>query len=486
MKRESWMLEPPKGGLFKDRNDNQQKIEKPPAPVQTVREMNPFLNPSVQKRPENYDNKPSLSWQAKKIQRTIELAQETGKSLLEVAEDRFGSYEEFLKLREMIEVSKMKPSGKKITEEKGKKVDNLKLNKDEDPAILEKREKIRLLEEELKSARKDRRKAAVERIEYQIQILKEDINEYKKKKTFTNPDDMDIQTMLQMERAESRHKMDRDFLSMSSKVKRNNDDTFDEIQETRNKKLKNKEKKIDMNEERARVLSKEQKTIEACPFCLESSFFDNSLVLATALKSFISIPKTGALHPLQLQIVPIEHIPSMLHGDEDLWDEIRNFKKCIIRMLASRGFTVVFLETCIKFNKLPHTVIDAIPLPGDCINQVKGYFKKAINEIGSEWSQNKKLVDTFEKGLRRSVPKEFPYFYVDFKLDTGYAHVIEKEESFSIDFGKSVVGQLLGLDATQWRDNAAVIKDDLILDKRISILKKTYPEYDWTHMLNDQ
>jgi len=40
--------------------------------------------------------------------------------------------------------------------------------------------------------------------------------------------------------------------------------------------------------------------------------------------------------------------------------------------------------------------------------------KKEIMESESEWSQHKKLIDTSDKGLSRSVAKGFPYFHVQF------------------------------------------------------------------------
>ena len=66
----------------------------------------------------------------------------------------------------------------------------------------------------------------------------------------------------------------------------------------------------------------------------------------------------------------------------------------------------------------------------------------------SEWNVHKKLIEiTNEKGgLRKQIPKslfpslffinfilyclDFPFFYVDFNGGKGYAHVVEKEESF--------------------------------------------------------
>lgn len=70
-----------------------------------------------------------------------------------------------------------------------------------------------------------------------------------------------------------------------------------------------------------------------------------------------------------------------------------------------------------------------------------------INRLGSEWAQNKKLVELRAGDVRRSVPHGFPYFAVWFAgasasgegeaLDPpfGYAHIIDDEREFAEKFG---------------------------------------------------
>jgi hypothetical protein len=62
-----------------------------------------------------------------------------------------------------------------------------------------------------------------------------------------------------------------------------------------------------------------------------------------------------------------------------------------------------------------------------CNSNIYFFLQKAIEEHGSEWAQNRKLLDLSKKDIRHSVPKGFPYFAVDFGLQAGYAHVIEDE-----------------------------------------------------------
>ncbi|KAK0576484.1 hypothetical protein LWI29_018224 [Acer saccharum] len=43
------------------------------------------------------------------------------------------------------------------------------------------------------------------------------------------------------------------------------------------------------------------------------------------------------------------------------------------------------------------------------------------------------------KRLRGSIPKDFPYFHVEFGLDKGFVHVIDDEKQFKSSFGLDVI-----------------------------------------------
>ena len=79
------------------------------------------------------------------------------------------------------------------------------------------------------------------------------------------------------------------------------------------------------------------------------------------------------------------------------------FQRCLVQMFESEKKDVVFIETVMTGKSLRHMVIDCIPLDGENAELAPMYFKKAIQECDTTWSQNKKLIDTREKGLRRSV-----------------------------------------------------------------------------------
>ncbi len=49
------------------------------------------------------------------------------------------------------------------------------------------------------------------------------------------------------------------------------------------------------------------------------------------------------------------------------------------------------------------------------------------------------------------MPSGFPYFHVQFGAGLGYAHVIENESDFPLQFGHEVVAGMLGIDATVFK-----------------------------------
>jgi hypothetical protein len=49
------------------------------------------------------------------------------------------------------------------------------------------------------------------------------------------------------------------------------------------------------------------------------------------------------------------------------------------------------------------------------------------------------LIDTSEKGLRGSIPQDFPYFHVEFGPSRGFIHVVDDEKNFKSILGLNVI-----------------------------------------------
>lgn len=110
---------------------------------------------------------------------------------------------------------------------------------------------------------------------------------------------------------------------------------------------------------------------------------------------------------------------------------------------------------------------------------------QAIDEAEDEWSQHnaKKLIDTSVKGLRASIPKDFPYFHVEFGLSKGFVHVIDDETSFKSNFGLNVLRGMLKLPAEDMHSRR---KHESVDSQKVAVrnFNQEWEPFDWTKQLD--
>ncbi|XP_048333604.2 uncharacterized protein LOC107422825 isoform X2 [Ziziphus jujuba] len=226
---------------------------------------------------------------------------------------------------------------------------------------------------------------------------------------------------------------------------------------------------------------------ERCLFCFENPKRPAHLVVAIANFSYLMLPQWEPVVPGHCCILPMQHVPSTRTVDDDVWEEIRNFKKCLIMMFAEQEKDVVFLETVMDLAKQRrHCLVECIPLPRDVAKEAPLYFKKAIDEAEDEWSQHnaKKLIDTSVKGLRASIPANFPYFHVEFGLYKGFVHVIDDEKQFKSSLGLNVIRGMLQLpeeDMHRRRRYEAVEAQK----QAVKSFARDWAPFDWTKQLHE-
>jgi hypothetical protein len=184
-------------------------------------------------------------------------------------------------------------------------------------------------------------------------------------------------------------------------------------------------------------------------------------------------------------IVPTQMAPSTTNCDEDTLEEMRNFKKCLMQMFFQLDQDCIFVETATNFDRMPHVVVECVPVSRKVAGNAPMYFKKALMECEDEWEQqNKAVIDT--RGVKRlssKIPKNMPYFAVEFGLSGGYAHVIENESQWSRTFGLDIMAGLL-------RKDAEIIKrerTDIAQERRLAdMFKAGFEQFDWTKALQEQ
>ena len=194
----------------------------------------------------------------------------------------------------------------------------------------------------------------------------------------------------------------------------------------------------------------EHKRLQSCHMCLEKCSKDSIVYIGKTL--YVRVPLYKSLSTYQCQIIPVNHIIASVNGDEDFWDELKIIKSSITKKFASKKLDTVFLESAQRLGQRRHIFIDCVPVPEEDGALLPAYFKKAILDCDVEWAQNKKLVDTRKKSLRKSVPQGLPYFSVEFGTDGGFAHVIEEESLFKRYFGLEVLGGVIDCDVNLWRN----------------------------------
>ncbi|XP_047334337.1 CWF19-like protein 2 [Impatiens glandulifera] len=225
---------------------------------------------------------------------------------------------------------------------------------------------------------------------------------------------------------------------------------------------------------------------ERCQFCFENPSRPRHLVVSIANFTYLSLPHWQPVVPGHCCILTMQHESSTRAVDNNVWDELRNFKKCLIMMFAKQEKEVLFLETVMGLSKQRrHCMVDCIPMPQDVAKQGPLYFKKAIDEAEDEWSQHnsKKLIDTSVKGLRGSIPKDFPYFHVEFGLNKGFVHVIDDEQQFKSNFGLNVVRGMLELPE---EDIYGRRKQDSTEAQNLAVANfaREWKSFDWTKQLD--
>ena len=155
-------------------------------------------------------------------------------------------------------------------------------------------------------------------------------------------------------------------------------------------------------------------------------------------------------------------------------------------MSGVQGKHCIFMETAVKVGDMnTHASVECVPVDSDSFGRAPLVFRQEIGEAESEWSQHhaKRVIDTSEKGLRRSVPERFPYFHVQFGYRHGFVHVIDDEGKWQRGFGRSV---LVGVTGAREEDMFRRAQRDSTTSQEAGreAFLSAWDEFDWTKQLD--
>ena len=71
------------------------------------------------------------------------------------------------------------------------------------------------------------------------------------------------------------------------------------------------------------------------------------MIVSVATRTYLSLPVKGSLSKGHCVITPIDHVPSMLHADEDVWTEVRVFFPFSLSL--SLSLSLLFKQTIFFF-----------------------------------------------------------------------------------------------------------------------------------------
>ncbi|KAK7208581.1 CwfJ C-terminus 1-domain-containing protein-like protein [Myxozyma melibiosi] len=252
-------------------------------------------------------------------------------------------------------------------------------------------------------------------------------------------------------------------------------------------------KQIDLKNTAIDEVHKLNHILDTCPLCHKDSAPPIAPVVAMGTRVYLSLPTMPQLSPGAASIVPIAHRRSSLECDDDEWDEIRNFMKCLARMYHSQKRGVLFYENAANMSRRRHASIEAVPMPYELASTASAYFREAILSSDEEWSSHQKIINTLERAtkgglgkraFRQSLVKEAPYFHVWFTLDGGYGHIIEDADRWPTGdlFAREVIGGMLELEPDVIKRQSRWKREP---DPRMKGFRQMWDKFDWTKQLQD-
>ena len=231
--------------------------------------------------------------------------------------------------------------------------------------------------------------------------------------------------------------------------------------------------------DRARQVAKhdrESSVTAKCWWWMESSSFERHRLLALGNHvSMVLCPSNLSLVKDSCYLVPIRHAESFVACEDEVWDEVQRFRTSLRRIFGKQGMGVLFCETVLPSKNLWQARMDVVPVPKRVEQDAAMYFKSALTEQAEEWGTHTKLLSTRDKGVRRTVPKGFSYFNVEWE-GGGFAQIIESN-AFPKDFALDTIAGMMQLDPVRFNRKQRAADGD-----RAAVLDfcKRWKDFDWT------
>ncbi|KAI8962965.1 CwfJ C-terminus 1-domain-containing protein-like protein [Daldinia sp. FL1419] len=308
-------------------------------------------------------------------------------------------------------------------------------------------------------------------------------------------DDMTIEDMIREERR-TRGQAGGEGLRLAERIAKDAkfDDDLEYMDENADKLAKRVQKsEINLKNQAVGEFQRVNKILDKCQLCHHEDRNQPPIapIVSLATRVYLTLPTEPELSEGGAVIVPIQHRSNLLECDDDEWEEIRNFMKCLTRMYHEQGREVIFYENAATPHRHMHAAMQAVPIPYDLGDTAPAFFKEAMLTADEEWSQHKKIIDTGKRAreglgklaFRRSIAKEMPYFHAWFTLDGGLGHVVEDSNRWPRGdlFAREILGGMLDAEPDVIKKQGRWHKSDT----RVEGFRKRWKKFDWTRVLTD-
>lgn len=216
-----------------------------------------------------------------------------------------------------------------------------------------------------------------------------------------------------------------------------------------------------------------QSLTSKCWWWLEAPTFDRHRLLASGnhVSLVLAPPKLSLTPGEHFYLVPIHHVSSLAAADDQVWEEIGRFQQSLRQMYSKKS--IVCFELVPPSQHFHQTRFEVVVVPSHVASDVPLFFRNALAEQASELSgTHTKLLDTSQKGLRRSIPAQMPYFYLEYGVRASMAQIVE--ERFPKDFAVDTLAGMLEMDPIRFRS-----KDSNEREYARKFLEE-WKVYDWT------
>jgi Protein similar to CwfJ C-terminus 2/Protein similar to CwfJ C-terminus 1 len=239
----------------------------------------------------------------------------------------------------------------------------------------------------------------------------------------------------------------------------------------------------------SRNLKSNHPMVDSCWWWYESSRFvcGRMLGLGRSVTLSLAPANQSLIAGAHFYLVPIPHATAWTHCEDDtIWRDLRQFQASLIAMANAESKGVLFWETVLPNQQSRQTRLEAILLPSAICQDAPLYFRSALTEIAEDWGTHQSIIATkyVTKELRSSIPKNFPYFYIEYGSSKDGAGLVQMIESnaFPRDFGADTIAGMMRMDPLRFRSNKTNSADH----EALRLVKERWKPFDWTAELHDQ